>query len=312
MDDSQEITNPLRQKAQPQLRGDESWELLNPEDACDEDEPDFSPHSLQAPSSKPEKLGASTPIIAGIDKSVHTHTARCTTRPWQASFPLIWRQPHVRDETWYLPHPLNLARARATQTPVLEENRWIRGEQNRLIDAAMVYLNDSCNPLAGMPLYYARKFGEKTAENDPFVRAILGISSANARDWFASTLPYTSIDEEMTGMSLPIKHDEDVDMESMGSIIIAMVDEGTARDDEQLLANRPVVPTQVVEHERLGQALTEDAPSVLYDPENRNSTNSSRKQPIAALQSMRRRRHLPRLHKLQISDLISDSKWQKW
>ncbi|KAI9682816.1 MAG: hypothetical protein M1822_006306 [Bathelium mastoideum] len=69
----------------------------------------------------------------------------------------------------------------------------------------------------------------------------------------------------------------------------------------QMSGNRLKPPEQALEFGRFGDVVTDSAPSLLYDPESRNTKESSTTKPVADLQSLRRRRHLPKLSTLDTS-----------
>ena len=94
-----------------------------------------------------------------------------------------------------------------------------------------------------------------------------------------------------------LRNRPDFEAEALQEIcIVKMIAEGTALDDLKLLRDHSL---QALEHGYLGEAIAESAPNLLFVPNDRRSGESSRTTPIAVLQSMRRRRPLPKLPELK-------------
>ena len=224
---------------------------------------------------------------------------------------------------WFAPQPVNLERVKNTSFTTLEMNAWNRMLQNEQLNEISLFLLPPVEH-RGMDDYYATKYGEDAA-SDPFVQGWLRAQKRRHSipnelmaevDRFVADKEDVSLED--TVMTILDMMDQETTQDVLEHLrsrqdfesevrehttLLKMVDEGTAQDDIKLLSGRREPPRQALEHARLGEASTENAPSLLFDPDNRASGESSKTQPIAALQSVRRRRYLPKLAKLDTSFL---------
>ncbi|KAL9070865.1 MAG: hypothetical protein Q9157_005675 [Trypethelium eluteriae] len=175
--------------------------------------------------------------------------------------------PDPRDALWFVPQPANLARVRKTPLYTLEANAANRISQDLQFFEIRYYLNP-WNAFGGMDKYYAEKYGSASVK-DPFVqgwlRAMEAVPAPADVPVSESNTPTTRKEEDSTG------------------------------DDVRLLSLEEYHPTNSLESGEVGEAILDKAPSLLYNPDNRTLGEPSRTKPIAALQSMRRGRPLPKL-----------------
>ncbi|KAF2231687.1 hypothetical protein EV356DRAFT_569416 [Viridothelium virens] len=175
--------------------------------------------------------------------------------------------PDPRDALWFVPQPANLARVRKTPLYTLEANAANRISQDLQFFEIRYYLNP-WNAFGGMDKYYAEKYGSASVK-DPFVqgwlRAMEAVPAPADVPVSENNTPTTRKEEDSTG------------------------------DDVRLLSLEEYHPTNSLESGEVGEAILDKAPSLLYNPDNRTLGEPSRTKPIAALQSMRRGRPLPKL-----------------
>ncbi|KAL9086901.1 MAG: hypothetical protein Q9165_006907 [Trypethelium subeluteriae] len=181
--------------------------------------------------------------------------------------------PDRTNAAWFVPQPANMERVRKTPFYILEANAANRIAQDLQLTEINCYL-DPVISSRGMHGYYAHKYGPAAAK-DPFVRKWLRATVAEINTSTARK------EEDLTGNG-----------EQMCAV---SVDERTYGDDDRLLSPERDHPSKALGHDQVGEVIVENAPSLLFDPDNRISGESSRATPIAALQSVRRGRPLPKL-----------------
>ncbi|KAI9660906.1 MAG: hypothetical protein M1821_009233 [Bathelium mastoideum] len=230
---------------------------------------------------------------------------------------------------WYLPQPVNYQRAVNTHPWTLQEIAATRQKQNEQLGPVNTILDtwsgSGNNAMGG---YYTWKYGISAA-NDPFVQR--WYEAQKGRPSGPEThMEDALVQESSTAIDKGMIEDDE---EFLESLPIITIDSGTDLDSAessedkakfestemqqapptetnsksaaqrrtQMSGNRLKPPEQALEFGRFGDVVTDSAPSLLYDPESRNTKESSTTKPVADLQSLRRRRHLPKLSTLDTS-----------
>ena len=200
---------------------------------------------------------------------------------------------------WYLPQPVNLARARNSHPWTLEAIQEWREQQNNLFEEIGRFLD----PKVGwgrMDKYYAFKY-ESAAADDPFVKHWLRARADQASIAETPVLQSQTGGATISDSESLLRKRADLETEPLQSHLVNMFDESAAREDNKRIVDRWASPEYTEEHGRLGQVVTQSVSSLLYDPDDCASNGSSKTKSVATLQSMRTRRHLPKLPPLKTS-----------